>query len=1131
MDTIQWNLMRVFRLKMWQYISCILFFATASANVELGDIYPSTVNVAVGKPLNLTCSVNWSVAATLNTPYLEGDINYLSFHKNQTEIPRKYITKLNSSAIELYIPEMNEPFKEKYVCFLKNKKKWKGNDFGISYAEVHVGYAPQEVRNFRCISYNWEKLNCTFDKDVNYIFTNYQITAHPDLTIRGLDPQDIYPQNNYTSFTFNVDKYIPAYEYYVFDINISNSLGNLTQTFRLSTFDCIKPDPPLEMNVVVRDATRVTITWKLFHILKVFTRGFIHEGEIFRSPDPNGKSLDMSKLRNTSLTDYSLTIDGLYAHTWYDIRIRVRVPNADREELWSNYTDFQFQTRPKIPDRPPRVDIGSFYVNSHNDIVLYWEQLPLEEQNGNNSHYVVSEVRNEHNATIDCSPSEISLIKAKFQNVPPGDLTFTIKSANSQGQSKEGSEIHVPARGKRFPPPQDLKKYSIDSKYKLKWAPPATRQDELVSYTVFWCESKTNYPSECDGPMSFRTVSSSQHEYELNNTKGFNIALSANSRDSSSGLIWSMCTASKSDEIGKLNPVWVSKMDATYMEIQWRLECMDTPIVVGYTLTYCPITAPKNLTCKPGTEIVKNITGTTQYNITGLTPYTTYKTTIAMFSKTRTGVPSDPLVNTTLEAAPTPPRNIILRKVTNTSVTITWDPPERMNGFLKNYIVWCNSSNFQVFDGIKENKTLEYKIEKLQTYSYYDIVVVACTISCSNKSETINVRTEMGVPDQVTTIAKVRYDDYTLFSWDPPRHVGGHLDYYEVSVKVTETGNRTINRTILHNGTKCWINRVCEKNWVEIELLLSAVNIKESPHERRIAGSAEREVLNASDGPRALSFHNDDLPSAIRSYPSCYYESYEHYQLLKWRNADEHSVILKSTSIPLFNNNCGLSTSSPLLYIFIIFIGLIGMVTAVLFLYKKCKTMSDIKVVLPDALNDINKDSKCPKEMIDGGVLRNVQIHRGEMRVQQDEQERSLLRNHMESSSSSTTSSTANVDNQSQCESHDGPPEEMMDSIEHQEDEQTSIESHDIPTQDVTFDVLQPEKLEDIQPQIEPQTHQVALCPGVNQYVHFARPSQGYTQLAALKVPIKTPMATETDETGISGYVTRKQLADFGQRM
>lgn len=144
------------------------------------------------------------------------------------------------------------------------------------------------------------------------------------------------------------------------------------------------------------------------------------------------------------------------------------------------------------------MDIGSFYVNDHNDVVLYWEQLPLEDQNGNNSHYVVKDVpdvRGKNRSVI--KPTEINTIMARYVNLPNADFIFTIHSANSEGESIKGSTIYVPAKEKRFPLPTELKKFSINGKYKLTWAPPKERQDELVSYTVFWCESKTN-PNECD---------------------------------------------------------------------------------------------------------------------------------------------------------------------------------------------------------------------------------------------------------------------------------------------------------------------------------------------------------------------------------------------------------------------------------------------------------------------------------------------------------------------------------------------------------------------------------------------------------------------------------------------------------
>jgi len=63
-------------------------------------------------------------------------------------------------------------------------------------------------------------------------------------------------------------------------------------------------------------------------------------------------------------------------------------------------------------------------------------------------------------------------------------------------------------------------------------------------------------------------------------------------------MVWALCTAAQSNDIGKIKTIWIPKMDATFMEIQWELECVDSAIVEGYYLTYCPISSPKTLECK-----------------------------------------------------------------------------------------------------------------------------------------------------------------------------------------------------------------------------------------------------------------------------------------------------------------------------------------------------------------------------------------------------------------------------------------------------------------------------------------------------------------------------------------------------
>lgn len=292
----------------------------------------------------MDCSINWKVASNLSQPYTEKDLDFLIFTVEGNEINRKYITVkstnyfqveffiycclfifffkiLNDSAINLYIPKISGPTGSKwYVCGIKKYKE--RNIFtGISYSIVNVGYKPQDLTNFRCISYNWEKLNCTFDKKVNYVYTNYTLSYFGGAA-RRVNKQTINPNDNKTSYTFEVEKYLSSYDNYIFEIAMENSLGKNLQKFEVSTYDSVKPNPPLKMNVTMRESTRVTLAWELHYILHVFERGFIHEGEYTRAggrwstSDIKWQSLDMTKLMNTSFSNYSLRIDGLYAHMW-----------------------------------------------------------------------------------------------------------------------------------------------------------------------------------------------------------------------------------------------------------------------------------------------------------------------------------------------------------------------------------------------------------------------------------------------------------------------------------------------------------------------------------------------------------------------------------------------------------------------------------------------------------------------------------------------------------------------------------------------------------------------------------------------------------------------------------------------
>lgn len=55
-----------------------------------------------------------------------------------------------------------------FTCKLKSK--------GVAETEAKIGPKPYPVCNFRCRSYNYENLTCSFEKPYNPIVTNFSLT-------------------------------------------------------------------------------------------------------------------------------------------------------------------------------------------------------------------------------------------------------------------------------------------------------------------------------------------------------------------------------------------------------------------------------------------------------------------------------------------------------------------------------------------------------------------------------------------------------------------------------------------------------------------------------------------------------------------------------------------------------------------------------------------------------------------------------------------------------------------------------------------------------------------------------------------------------------------------------------------
>lgn len=775
--------------------------------------------------------------------------------------------------------------------------------------------------------------------------------------------------------------------------------------------------------------------------------------------------------------ELEVTLNNLpYAYDWYDVRVSIKVEGApDLDEMWSNFSYHNFKTAARTPDDPPKTDIGSFSITDGDHVYIFWKELPAPKHNGENIRYNISLRSNPIT-----KPDKLTHTSARYEKlIRSSDLEFAIFSENNMGRSSLASHVLVPRN--RLPPPTRIKKMIIGKNYSLSWSPPNYIMNDITSYTVFWCVSKNESPNQCEGSLDFERVDASMLKLTKFSNETLNFAVSANSRNSTSGMIWAKCTALENNDIGKLTTIWIGKMQSTFIEFKWKLACVDETILDGYILSYCPIKDPKTLECKEPMKRIQIKDGDAiGYNLTNLMPYTTYKTEIQMFSANRTGPVSEPLVNTTLESAPSAPRNLRFTNITNTSVTLDWDAPEFLNGVLVRYKVFYNG--MERIAEKSDGSHMTFVLDRLESFKEYEIVVLACTVACSQPSNAITITTEIGVPGEIRGLRSIREEETRyLFSWKPPLVQAGPLQLYEIRLRIT-SGKNEEEKKVLINGTQCTMAfHLCSLNRENYEFFVRAINVIQSPHFHPITeatshptgvqyrnvehhghpiheGAAMKYIdlesshenhdntdsnllKRHSNAEISSDSKNNNLNENVkrRSNSQSYEMTNKHYdtdlsshsiicleqkddRLQNYLVADKYPTLLSGewSSSPL-SYVCRYSPEAGGFYFMLIFLIIFTMavVYGSFFGMKKLKKMKDIGVELPAGLEDIKQETM--GKSLDGGLNTRPDINRDVDLIYSSEQEQSLLRSRMESGSTSSNS----TENNSHCEYN-----EMVDDSE-----------------------------------------------------------------------------------------------------
>lgn len=255
-----------------------------------------------------------------------------------------------------------------------------------------------------------------------------------------------------------------------------------------------------------------------------------------------------------------------------------------------------------------------------------------------------------------------------------------------------------------------------------------------------------------------------------------------------------------------------------------------------------------------------------------------------------------------------------------------WRRPREINGPSLTYQLWCNEMSFHIDNNETMNEYFYYTLKNLESYTSYSIRVIAQTRNSSDPSERLVIKTNVGLPGRVgePTVLDLRNGTLKLY-WNPPAHLGGYLDFYQLNVSINRDVNSYRNYSLYRiNGgkTSCLANFGEGGNY-EIYFYIRAVNINPNEVTSQIIG----ESINC------FAFQEKKLIDEIYFYG-------------EWSPPNVH-ISNYSSLFKLLS-----SSSTALVVTFCFALSLLSFFSyCIMRFYKIVQKIKDIKAIYPEGLN------------------------------------------------------------------------------------------------------------------------------------------------------------------------------------
>ncbi|XKL60371.1 hypothetical protein PGB90_001387 [Kerria lacca] len=763
--------------------------------VPNGDIV-----LQVGTPLEIFCILNLNETQSANN---------IVFYRNNDLIDQRYVTVINSTTSRLYIEnitESNDWFycklrqidtstKEYEPSSLETSNQIDSNDVTVCMNTVAVGSPPKEVENFTCISKNWELLNCSWSVPENFVPTNYSV-SYQFLVRSGRNKK--FPCSNDTDVklhycVWTMKSSVPYrrnFEYLRMIVEGVNQFNKSEQKFWFHHYAYIIPDAPV-LEMVNKTSSSIYLKWNI-EPFDTYDNGLKYNIQYTWLKNLNWVESIYDSRNLTSQKGFVyLNVTGLpYGNMLYDFRVYMKTAAAFNNTGWSAPGHNIFRTVSCPPYKSPKTDVGSFEIalNSATSrtVYLYFEPLQSLEYNGDDFNYmfVALEGDNENNQReVNLTALSTASSYAEF-NISSNSYHFYLKSINKEGAAPNASIIRVPRYDNVVKHCSTFTKMDYgNGDYELSWEPPMDLNiDRIVSYTIFSCESHNERPYQCGGYLKWKHFPPyvTKYNYTVDNkSTGYQFAISVNTLNSSSGMLWASCTVWYG-KVGVVSSIRLESTDSFSINIEWKLECTDKgSIVEGYRIFYCVISTMNSTECEEAEQHVDLFGGIhkTSAQINNLKPYTHYKMSVMILTKNnRTGRRSSD-VTTRTKDGPADVSNVEIKvtNVTNISAVVSWNKPRKMNGMLQYYLIDYNGEIMNV-----SVSTTKAFLSSLHSYHLYQVAIRACSLVCSASSNVTTFRTKIGVPGIVINPEARVEDSQAKITWKAPSVLSGPNPIYEV---------------------------------------------------------------------------------------------------------------------------------------------------------------------------------------------------------------------------------------------------------------------------------------------------------------------------------------------------------------